>query len=232
MKNTFLTLVFLFVLSVSSFAQADYMINSAMDFFRAQQITSGEFKNTLTEKDIKGSPFLNDDFLTGSIYTTSKVQFVDIPLRYNIYNDDLEFKSPDDKVMAMSTPEIVERAVFGEYTMSYIPFVSVKKIRRGFFVILEQGDNCTLYSRPTVLYEKPQEPGAYKEAEPAKFIKRPDTYYLRFGKDAAKKVGNKKELISIFPDHTSEIQAFIKKNKIKTNKPEGLKKLVQYYNSL
>lgn len=232
MKNTLLTIIFLSVFSVSSFAQADYMINSAMDFFRSNKIATGEFKNVLTEDDIKGSPYLNDEFLTGSIYTTSKVQFVDIPLRYNIFNDDLEFKSPDDKVLAMSTPEIVEKAVFGEYTMSYIPFSNVKKVRRGFFRVLEEGDKSTLYARPMILFEEQKEPGAYKEAEPAKFISRPDTYYIRFGKKAAKKIGNKKELIAMFPDRNSEVESFIKKNKVKPSKPEGLKKLIQYYNSL
>jgi hypothetical protein len=45
-------------------------------------------------------------------------------------------------------------------------------------------------------------------------------------------ITKKKDLEEAFPDHKDEISGFIKKNKVKPNKPELLKELVQYYNSL
>jgi hypothetical protein len=78
----------------------------------------------------------------------------------------------------------------------------------------------------------PVEPAAYSEAQPAKFTRKPDAYYIRIGMEQAKLVSNKKELLAAFPDHSKEIATFVKKNKVKTTKPERLRKLVQYYNSL
>ena len=44
--------------------------------------------------------------------------------------------------------------------------------------------------------------------------------------------GNKKDVIDSFPDHKSEIETFVNKNKVNLKKEDGLKKLVEYYNSL
>ena len=55
------------------------------------------------------------------------MQFNDIPLRFNIYSGNLEFKTPEDQILALAAPEIVEKAVFGDFTMSYIPYTITKK---------------------------------------------------------------------------------------------------------
>jgi hypothetical protein len=229
--KAFVTIFLLLSSFCLSFSQGSYQIAQAVDFFRINKMQSGDWSKTLSESDIKGSPYLNDDFIKGTIFTTSKFQYVDVPLRYNIYNDNLEFKTTEDQVMAIAAPEIVEKVQLGNDVMAYIPYTNVKKIRRGFFKLLEEGQ-ASLYAKSEVLYKEPEEPGAYKEAEPARFINKPDTYYIRIGLEQAKLISNKNELLDAFPDHQEEIAAFIKKNKIKPTKPEKLQALVQYYNSL
>jgi hypothetical protein len=222
--------LFLFT-SGSVFAQVDYQINSALEFFRSNKIATGDAKYVLTEKDIKGSPYLNDEFITGSLYTTSKVQYVDIPFRYNIYSDEMEFKSPDNKAMVMTTPEIIDKIIFGKFTMEYVPYESASKLRHGYFEVLVKG-KASVYVKPDVIFQEAVPPGAYKEAEPARFIRRADAYFIRIGQEAAVKVDNKKELIAAFPDKQEKIESFIKKNKIGTKDPEDLIKVAEYYNSL
>lgn len=229
--KTLITILFLSFISIYQvFAQVDYQISSALDFYRANKMATEDFYQTLTEDNIDGSPYLNNEFINGTVFTTSKYQFVDIPLRYNIFNDDLEFRTADNKVMAMATPEIIERVTLGEYEMVYIPFSSLKKLKRGYFKVIVIGE-VSLLARPQILYQKPEEPRPYKEAKPPKFVKKPDNYYLRNGKNEAIKVDKKSEVIDFFPAHNDEVAAFIKKNKIKTNKENGLKELVEYYNS-
>ncbi|MBT3385889.1 MAG: hypothetical protein HN778_06360 [Prolixibacteraceae bacterium] len=229
MKKYLLTIVVASIFS-SSFSQTIYEVRRAMDFFESNKMQSGDWKNPLSESEIEGTPYLNDEFIAGSIYTVMKHQYVDIPLRYNIYNDNIEFKS-GDKIQALAAPEIVERIKFGEYQMVYIPYSNLKKIRKGFFIVLEEG-KASLYTKLETEFKKSTEPGAYKEAEPPKFVRKNDQHYIRIGMEQAKKVGNKKELIEGFPDNKDNIEAFIKKNKVKTSKLESIKKLVQYYNSL
>ncbi|HPF51856.1 MAG TPA: hypothetical protein PK335_09800 [Draconibacterium sp.] len=221
------------VLSSALFAKAqvDYTLRNAYEFYRSNRVATGEYRNVLTEKDIQGSPYLNDEFIKGSIYTLSKTQYADIPLRYNIYNDEIEFETEDKKVAALDAPEVVEKVTFGNYTMEYIPFEVAKKVKKGFFEILLKG-KASLYARPDVEFHQAKAPQPYKDAEPAKFIRKADNYYLRFGMEPAVSCGNKKELVESFPEHKNEMEAFIKKNKINVKKEDELKKLVEYYNSL
>ncbi len=228
----FLAIIAILVTTIgASYSQVPYEIRQAMDFFRTNKLNSEDFNNTITQNDIQGSPYLFDEFINGTIFTTSKLQFENVPLRYNIHNDQIEFKTPQNEIQALATPEIVETVEFGEYKMVYVPYSNSKKIRYGFFRVVIEG-TASLYARSEMIFKNATKPGAYKEAQPAKFINQPNSYYIRVRLDQAKKVGNKKEAIEIFPDHKDEIATFIKKNKIKTNNSESLEKLVQYYNSL
>jgi len=233
MKNYIIILFFVFALVNSSFAQyqLNYEIRETVDFYKTNKFVTGEENSMLTEKDIKGSPYLNDDFIKGTIYSIQRMQYKDIPLRYNIYNDDLEFKTPSDEVQALATPEIVEKAVFGEYQLVFSPYSLASKIKKGFFICLEEG-KASLFEKPGVTFKESTEPAAYKDAEPPKFVRKADEYYIRIGTSPAQSVNNKKELIAAFPDNQDKIESFIDKNKIKTNKSESLKEVVKYYNSL
>lgn len=226
-----LLLILILFISHTAHTQTNYELSKAMDFFQTQKIFSGENKNILTESDIEGSPYLTQEFITGSVFTSSKVQYQDVPLRYNVYNDEMQFKSPDGVISAIAAPEIIEKITFGDYTMEYIPFINSKKIRRGFFILIEDGDS-KLYARPNVDYNAPEPAAPFKDPEPAKFIEKPHTYYIRVGMEAAQMLESKKDVEAIFPDHKKEIADFIKKNKVKHRNEDKLKELVKFYNSL
>ncbi|MGC9352925.1 MAG: hypothetical protein ACP5D9_03745 [Mariniphaga sp.] len=208
-----------------------YEIKKAVELLDFNRRHSGDISKFLTEANIDGSPFLNDEFIEGSVFTTSKTQYVGVPLRYNIYNDQIEFQLGEAPAQALAAPETIELIEYGNYTFEYAPYTNAKKIKRGFFLVEGKG-NATLYSKPQVIFENAKEPAAYQDAVPARFIRRPDEYYIRVGKEAAVLIIKKKDLEEVFPDHKDEISGFIKKNKVKPNNPESLKKLVQFYNSL
>lgn len=231
MKALLVFIIFILFSTMATVAQSNYQLAKSLDFFRSQKMQSGEWKNVLTENDIEGSPYLNDDFINGTIFTTTKMQFQNIPLRYNIYTDNLEFRTPEDKVMVIAAPEIVERAEFGEIKLSYLPYSTSKKIKRGFFKELVN-NHVSLYSKSGISYKEPVKPAAYKDAEPARFIKKPDIFFLRIEQEAAILINNKKVLIELFPKHREAVEAYIKKNKVKYNKKDKLIELVNYYNSL
>lgn len=231
MKILLIALLLISISHGSAYAQTDYQINSAIDFFRAKQLTTGSIKKQLTESDISGSPYLNKEFVAGDIFTTSKVQFKEVPLRYNIYYDRLEFKTPEDEISGLAAPEIVVKVVFEDFTLAYIPFNSLNKMKRGFFQVLVEG-NASLFAKQIVQFDQPQETTGYKQAKPAQFSRKSDEYYIRIGMEAAEKVGKKNEIFTLFPDSHNELKDFIKENKIKPGKAESLKKLVNYYNSL
>ena len=231
MKALFVLLSFLTVFSLNTMSQSLYEIRRVADFFDQMKLERGDSKLSLKISEIEGSPYLNDEFIAGSVFTTSKTEYVDVPLRYNIYNDQIEFLAGEDNIQALAVPEIVENIEIGDHNLEYLPYINVKKIRRGFFILLEKG-NASLYARPQVTFQEAKKAGAYQNAQPAKFLKRPDEYYIRIGSDAARFVQKKKDLTDIFNDHKKQVDNFMRENRISPNKPEELKKLVQYYNTL
>lgn len=231
MKKLIISLFFAVLTTTFIQAQVSYELRESLDLFRTTKIISGDWREALTANEIEGSPFLNDEFIVGNVYTTAKQKYADIPLRYNIFNDQLEFKTPDEQIQTMASPETIEKVEIGNDVLVYVPYINVKKVRKGFFMVIEEG-KVSLFERKETVFKKAEEAGAYKEPEPAKFVTKADTYYIQTEGSPAKLVGKKKDIIELFPDHSNEISAFIKKNKTKTNKVESLRQLVQYYNSL
>lgn len=219
----------------AAFAQMDYqsgyVIKEAIDFISFSKPEGYKSLVTLTEADIKGSPYLDAGFSEGAVFTTSKTQFVSVPLRYNIFNDQIEFKGADGQPYAISVPEVIEKVEIGEVQFEYIPYVITKKMRYGYFMVLEKG-NASLYIKPKVVFEQAKAPGAYQDAQPARFVRRPDEYFIRAGMEPAKPVSKIKDLEDALPDHQKEVMGFFRKHRLKTGNPEDLKQLVQYYNQL
>ena len=232
MKKYLISALFI-ALATSAFAQfsLSYELKETAEFYRMNQLLNKSGNSELLLKDIKGSPYLNAEFLNGTIYTTMKTQYNNVPLRYNLYNDDLEFKNPAGEILALAQPEIVEYAVFGDYRLVYSNYSFGNKPKKGLLVLIEDG-KAKLLSKVSVIYQEPTQPGAYKEAEPAKFVRRADEFLIRVGAEMALPISNKKSVLEAFPDNRDKIEDFLSKNKIKLNKPEGLVEVVKFYNSL
>ena len=116
-----------------------YEVKRAIDLMNLNRAHRGDLKSMLTETDIQGSPYLNDEFIEGSVYTTSKTRYEGVSLRYNIFNDDIEFRSDDGQVMVLAVPEVIEKVEFGDYQFEYIFYFISNKTRRGYFALLEEG---------------------------------------------------------------------------------------------
>ncbi len=231
MKKYILLFSIVLFSSAGLFAQSIYDLRNAIDFFEKNKIQRGDFRQMLSNSEIEGSPYFIDEFTKGTIYTSQKIQYNDIPLRYNIYNDEMEFQTPDNQILVIATPKIVEKVVVGENTFSNIPYKIGNKVKSAYFILLIEG-KLSLYARPEVMYQKPKKAAGYKEPEPAKFKKRPDVFYLRINQQAAVKIESKKDLLNFFNDHQKQIQDFIKENKIKPAKKDKMMELVEFYNSL
>lgn len=233
MKNLLITAFFVLVFHSLSFAQLPltYGVRTTMDLYETNKLVSGNGAGLLTDKDIEGSPYLDEKFQIGTIYTVQKLQYVDIQLRFNIYNDNIEFKTPSGEIQALADPDLVEIALIGKNQFVYSSYIEANKLKKGFLIMIEEG-KASLYSKPVVAFKEATQPAAYKQPEPAKFVKKADEYYLRIGTEPAVSIKGKKDLIDTFPVNQKAIDDFIDKNKIKFSKPEGLKEVVHYYNSL
>lgn len=222
------------LISIFSFARSQsvqFGMKQTMDLYNLNKLHEKGIKSTLSAEDIEGSPYLNDEFISGTVYMIQNQKYEGIDLRYNIFNDQVEFNLPDEEVQILAAPEMLEKVEIGSTEMVYLPYSIGKKIKKGFLIVLLEG-KASLYAKPEIFFKKAVEPAAYKDAQPPAFERRPDQYFIRVGNSEAKLVESKKELLGVFPDRADDIENFIKKNKTKTNDPESLKQLIEFYNSL
>ena len=162
----FCTLIGMVEAKAQATMESIYEIRHAFDFYRHNQSQTQLMNPFHSTTEINGSPYLNDEFLNGKVYTTSKTQFVDIPLRLNIYNDQVEFRNAEGQVYAIATPEIIELIEFGEYQIEYLSYQNGNKVSTGYFLLLEKGE-ASLYSKLRVTLEQPKKAGGYQDAQPA-----------------------------------------------------------------
>jgi hypothetical protein len=134
-------------------------------------------------------------------------------------------------VLELKNPETVEKIEFENYKLIYLSLPHKNNVVKGFFIVLTEG-YATLLSKPAVTLHKPSQPGGYIDAQPPRFSRNPDIYYIKVGKNQPKFIKTKKHLITSFPDFRAELSNYIKINNIKISDQKSLTDLVQYYNSL
>ena len=178
-------------------------------------------------EDYEGSPFLDKTFVEGEIYSF-KNKFIGVPLRYDIFNDNMEFKQNNYVYTLLPEPHI-KKVQFDGNT-----FI-VEAIGKGKFRFLTQLDSgkVVLMSKKVVLFQKKRQPKGYETAATsAKFTRNQDIFFYKIGESGITKVSSLKSLIESLPDKQDDVNQFVKKEKISAKKEEDLVKLIKYYNSL
>ena len=200
------------------------------DFYK--RFKNYEYSQKQGEKsDILGSPYESDEFVPGSIVTLSKQHYVGILMRFNIFSDQVEFKVPDGGIFAIGFPEIIDSIRIGNKTYIYYPYKCSFKTQKGYFKVLTPGRPALLQKMS--IYLKPAEPPQpYKDRVPPAFVRTPDEFYLAFSPDVALKISGKNDFLKTLDKNRSELGQFIKKNKLKFDKPDDLVKLMEYYYSI
>jgi len=210
-------------------------IKTSNEFYLYTSNTSKNINDFLKDNEIEGSPYLNNDFIKGYVVTIDSLKYIDIPLRYNIYNDEIEFEQ-NANVFALDNPLNYNEISIGTHIFLYLAFESGSgdnQNKSTYFEVLNPTQDLLLLKRFGVQFNKVTSAQGYVEAQPANFKKTPERFYLKFkNNELAKEVGNLKSTLSMFSDRSDEIASFIKKRKLKLRKEEDLITIVNYYNGL
>tara|TARA_R110000744_G_scaffold84385_2_gene165149 strand:- start:270 stop:953 length:684 start_codon:yes stop_codon:yes gene_type:complete len=198
---------------------ADHMLIKIMDKSLYKQ-----------EYPVDGSPYLNPEFTEGEVYT-SKGNYSEVPLRYNIDTDVIEF-SQDEAVYALDPEPRIKKVVIGENVFVVEKGEIIGKMNNSFYLRLDSG-KAQLLMKKAVSFREAQPAQAMQAAStPARYQKMPDQYFYKIGDGGVMKIGSIKKLIEEFPDKQEELSAFAKKEKISPKNERELISFFQYYNSL
>ena len=230
-KKTIISLLFLSFTSLS-FGQSrnEISIQNSIGFLCLS--TDGSLKRKiLNETDIDGSPYLNKEFISGNIFTKNKIQYVGVPLRYNIYNDEMEFKTDTENYLAISDPKSMKEIRIGGAVFVYDIKRNKKGEQEGYYELLQDG-NVRLLSRYNIVFKPITSTTGYKQSQPPRLNRNANTYYIKTGSSEPLLLASKKDLDVIFGSKNDKLLAFIKSRKLNVKKEEDLIKLVEFINQM
>lgn len=180
-------------------------------------------------ENIKGSPYLNEEFVDGVITYANKS--LNAPMRYNAHRDLIEYKQ-NGQTLELEAKEIMKKVSLGNSIFVAEKYESNGKSKLGYLELLDSG-TVTLYAKKTVVFVPAKAGGALDGTDdPARFKPPVTTFYIRVGDGELKEVENVKSMIASLPDKQDELAQFVKKEKISHRNEKEMIRLVQYYNSL
>lgn len=189
------------------------------------------FNNTYLSVD--GSPYLFREFTVGEAVSNDNTRYVNANFRYNMHTDQIEYEKYGD-IYILNNPGDFKYFIIGDNIFCYKLFsTSDGLLKKGYFQLLNNGEEATLFKKKNVKFVPPKEAEAYAPASSAKFMSASDSYFISFhGKPLVRLNLKRKEFISVFPEKTNEIEHYIANQKLSIRKEEDLLKLVEFYNKL
>jgi hypothetical protein len=191
--------------------------------------------NSNQNSNIKGSKYLNEDFISTKISSMPDQIF---GVRYNVYDDEMEFQGVDNTVYALNKNDDSVKITFTSTNESYNIFSYIDdngRQKKGYFIKLNNdGDNLILKKHRIVFFEEQASKTGYDAPKPAMYKNMKDRFYIKLAnKEVVLLPSKKKKLVKLlFPENSKVILDFINSNSIKLSKEADLIKLAKYLNTL
>lgn len=182
---------------------------------------------------VDGTPYLNEKYVDGDIFfgEAAKTAHTRVPVRYNVYRDLMEYQQ-NGKSLVLDPSNKIKKVQLGDETFIVEKYELNGKTKYGFMNLLDSG-KVTLLAKKMMKFQDPLKGKALDGGDlPARYTLMSDAFFFKIGDGELKQVGNLKEFISHFPDKQDELKQFAKEEKISVKKPDELRKLIRYYNSL
>jgi len=210
----------------SLIAQDSYTVIELRDYISR---TNWNKKVYMDDPNISGSPYLSDEFQQGDIYMNGKYKIPNIQLRYNLYNDEFQFKERNS-IMAIADPTNIDKIVIGDEVFIYLKKGDQNTVT-GYAKMWNSQLPAVITKMKVEFFEK-EKPKPYVEPKPDRFERAQDKQYLMKSKTEIENISSVKKLIKSLGDHEVELTDFAKKEKISAGDPEELAKLLDYYSTL
>ena len=180
----------------------------------------------------EGSPYYNENFVKGDLYYGKNWRYPDVLLRYNIFNDEIEFLLEDkDQVYAIVPEKQITKIVMREDTFVVAEAPEGAQLVSGFYKKLA-GGKVDLLAKMHVTFREKQPDKGFVKPDPAKFMRMKDLYYLHKENEDVYRVSNIKKAIEYIGEKEDELEKFAKKEKISAGNESDLIKFMAYYYSL
>lgn len=177
--------------------------------------------------DIQGSAFLDEAWLLARIKVEGHKVIESLPIRLNIYSHKIHFRNENGEEMQMALRVEEIRIIDSTHIRMNSVFLSNFDQERGFFELLQDGGKLKLLKKHSVVKWETMPFGSEVQR---KFEPQGDLYFC-----SDKILYNANKSCSAIRDafhNNQKVLDFISENKIKCNKEDDMRRLVEFYTSL
>lgn len=180
--------------------------------------------------DVTGSPYYNNDFMPGSLHFPKAKPFLTM-IRYDMLKEEMQVLIDKENYQVLADDVMVE--LYNKRFQKFDYIGNNKVINTGYFELLqpEKKEYAILLLRR---HSKELKTNAHSQARgfPAKYVDKTEIYIKPVGSHAVEVQSRLSNFLLAFPEESrSEMESYIKKNKLNHKKEEDLKTIVAHYNS-
>jgi hypothetical protein len=217
---------------------SSWLILQTNTTLQAQLILENIDKNALnknllnnTEPDTEGSPYLFKDWALGYIIDNLGKKHENLQVRYSAFQDEVLILQSKGTIIVKKTMVNAFSLTHQHKTYHFRKFNLDDKPR--FLEVVHQGEIAFLIAHRKD-FKKAEPINGYGSSKAVKDVYTDDEdVYIQLPNDEIKEVKrNKKSFLSIFFDKQTDLENFIKKEKINFKANEDISKLCQYCESL
>ncbi|MEJ8803696.1 hypothetical protein [Pontibacter sp. H249] len=181
--------------------------------------------------DVRGSAYLYETWMKGSVTTDKGVTYEGVELMYDQVADELIFKSGNGEPNKF-VQQIMEFTINGANSKKHLfrkGFIPVDAANpHTYYQVLADGQVQLLKRTSKNIFEELP----YGSSTKVKTFHSDTHYYIAKNDKLTKIKKDKKSILKALSDNEKEIEAYIKTNRLDLKNDEALAGLVNYYNSL
>jgi hypothetical protein len=174
-----------------------------------------------------GTPFENDEFLIGNVMLNNDDEYENVPLKYNIYDDELYFKNAKDEMLLSFVIPVKWFKLAGQTYLNGFP--EIDNYTRNSFYGLLAGNKIKLLFKA---YKTISETRPYNSPNVEKRFERDKAYFILKDGKMYRFKPSRKALLNLFDSAGPKIEEYIKREKINFRNDEDLVKIFEFINSL
>lgn len=187
-------------------------------------------------KDVKGSPYYFKNFIKANIITNDLDIFKDMLLNYNGYSGEMEVRTGDSFI------ELEKSFYFRIEVFPYqnpelkleFPLIFERRFNKSgdheYGIIIHDGSKVTFVKEFKVDLLEREINNVGKTIVQKRFLS-DETYYFDIGANSTSISLNKRKVLALL-EHKDTLEKYIKENKLNVYTEEGVKKLLEYYETL
>lgn len=189
-----------------------------------QSLKAREAKREIAYASILGDPYYSNEFTQSTVFLINGDSSI-VPLRYDLYIDEMEFKQ-NNKTLWLNKKEVAS-IIYGSEKL--ISCDMKEKDKFLYFSVITEGD-YTLLRRQNVNLLSAEKLKGFSDAKPIRFESVPIEYFVKINDLLPTIILTKKDLKKLVADN-APAREFFKKEKIKPGKKDDLVKLVEFLNA-